>query len=326
MSTERTINTRALPLLYRRTRAYAAPVNRSTSTPTMFDPTTGLDANANEPLPPWIDLGWVDSFNYTTQSVISEVNAGDPATARMQVRQSLAATVSFNFLTWSKMSLALASGSQHFNVLAPGALLVPSGAGTTAAPALSLKSSSSDTVIYLDDALKSIKVGCHIVVDDDYSTQSGFIGAGLSATYLQPGAASVTDINYIRRVSFNVAQVVEVLTDGGLRLATPLIAGVPTQTMKAQSVIGFVSREGGNFLQEWSALFVRYGVQGERTFMYCPRLQSNQNANESIEAIATNLTLSKLNASYRALPVRDTHDGEQVLSYRSVLLPPIASA
>ena len=172
----------------------------------------------------------------------------------------------------------------------------------------------------------AIKAGCHIVVDDDYSTESGFIGAGLSGTYLQPGLQSVTDVDYIRRISFNVAQVAEVMSDGGLLLKTPLIAGVPTQTMKVQSVSGFVSREGGHFLQEWSALFVRHGVQGERSFIYCPRLQSNHNAQESIEVLARNLESVKLDASYRALPVYDTLDGEQVLCYRSFLMPPLASS
>ena len=325
MSTSSIIDTRALPLLCRRTRAYAAPVNRSTNTPTMFDPSICFDTNADEPPQPWVDLGWVDSFNYTTQSVVSEINAGEPATVKLQVRQSLAATVSFNFVAWSKMSLALASGSQHFNVLASAAPSAPVGVESTAAPAVSLKTTSNATTIYLNSTFASIKAGCHIVVDDDYSTQSGFVGAGLSGTYLQPGVGAISDVDYIRRISFNVAQVVEVMSDGGLRLATPLLAGIPAQTMKAQHVIGFVSREGGSFLQEWSALFVREGVQGERTFIYCPRLQSNQNAKESTEVLATNLEVVKLNASYQALPVYDTRDGEQVLCYRSVVLPPVGS-
>ena len=139
MSSISSVNTRPLPLLYRRTRAYAAPVTRSTSTPTIFDPAISFDANADEPMQPWVDLGWVESFNYTTQSVISEVSAGNPATAKMQVRQSLAATVSFSFLTWSKMSMALASGSQHFNILTPGTNSGLFGVGTTAAPALTMK-------------------------------------------------------------------------------------------------------------------------------------------------------------------------------------------
>jgi hypothetical protein len=50
--------------------------------------------------------------------------------------------------------------------------------------------------------------------------------------------------------------------------------------MKVQAVTGFVDREGGSFFQEWSALFVMEGGQGERIFFHYPRLQALGSAAE----------------------------------------------
>jgi hypothetical protein len=42
-----------------------------------------------------------------------------------------------------------------------------------------------------------------------------------------------------------------------------------------------VDREGGSFYQEWSALFVMEGSQGERIFFHYPRLQTVASAQEA---------------------------------------------
>jgi hypothetical protein len=42
-----------------------------------------------------------------------------------------------------------------------------------------------------------------------------------------------------------------------------------------------VDREGGSFYQEWSALFVMQGSQGERIFFHYPRLQTMAGAEEA---------------------------------------------
>ena len=39
-------------------------------------------------------------------------------------------------------------------------------------------------------------------------------------------------------------------------------------------VVGFCDREGSSFFQEWSALFVGEGQQGERVLWHYPRLQA----------------------------------------------------
>jgi hypothetical protein len=74
---------------------------------------------------------------------------------------------------------------------------------------------------------------------------------------------ALTDVDYIRRVTFNVALVAQV-NSTGLTLAEPLPGGAPATGRKVQAVTGFVDREGGSFYQEWSALFVMQGSQGER--------------------------------------------------------------
>ncbi len=59
--------------------------------------------------------------------------------------------------------------------------------------------------------------------------------------------------------------------------------------MKVQPLCGFVDREGGGFFQEWSALFVIEGEQGERILFHYPRLQSSAGAAEANTALAAPL-------------------------------------
>ncbi len=93
--------------------------------------------------------------------------------------------------------------------------------------------------------------------------------------------------------------------------------------MKIQPIEGFVDREGGSFFQEWSALLVMPGEQGERILYYYPRLQPTGGAQEDAETLISPLEWVTLNASFRALPVIDANDGEQVLCFRSFLPSPM---
>jgi hypothetical protein len=164
-----------------------------------------------------------------------------------------------------------------------------------------------------------------VVVDVDYTGQTGFVGSPVSGAYVK---AALTDVDYVRRVSFNVARVASVATTGlaGLTLADALPGGAPvtgTGGMKVQAIEGFVDREGGSFFQEWSALFVMEGGQGERIFFHYPRLQSLGGAAEGSSLLAgrSGSTLARvlLEGAYRALPVVDPLDGERVVCYRSFL-------
>ena len=177
--------------------------------------------------------------------------------------------------------MALATGSQHMNLLAPASGAAPAADGAQAAPAVTPQSGSTSTSILLapTDAAK-FTAGSIVAVDVDYTGQTGFVGAPVAGAYVRQ---ALTDVDYIRRVTFNVALVSQV-SSTGLTLAEPLPGGAPTTGAKLQAVTGFVDREGGSFYQEWSALFVMEGSQGERIFFHYPRLQAMSGAEEAVAA------------------------------------------
>jgi hypothetical protein len=127
-----------------------------------------------------------------------------------------------------------------------------------------------------------------------------------------------SDANYIRRISLNVARIAGI-ANGALHLETPLLAGAPSAEMKISRVTGFVDREGSSFFQEWSALFVMEGEQGDRVIVHYPRLQAMHGAAEIAETLSAPLDRIRLAGAFRALPVRDAIDGEMVLCFRSYL-------
>jgi len=268
----------------RRVRAYFAPVNRTQAQPAVFDPSLNANFSLDSPPAPWIDLGWIEAFTRKSTSKYGVLAAGSPANTQYQVRESLDAVVSLRFTSWSKLTMALAAGSQHMNVI-PAATPVSgngNGSGSKGVSAVSLSATGS-TATFLamasTDAI-SFQAGSLVAVDVDYTGQTGYVGSGVSAAYVLSAAAVNSDPDYIRRVTFNVARVQSV-TSTGLTLAQPLIAGVPAAAMKVQPILGFVDREGGSFFQEWSALFVIAGDQGERIFYYYPRLQAIGGAEEA---------------------------------------------
>lgn len=323
MSSSTVTNFMALPVITRRVRAYFAPVNRAAQVPSIFDPAQNAQFALDSPPAPWIDLGWIENFARKSTSAIAALNGGVPATTQSQVRESTGALVSFRFKTWNKLTMALACGSQHMNLLQPASGSAANGSGSKAVPAVTVQSGSTATFLALNAAdTANFRAGSLVAVDLDYSGQTGFVGSGVSAAYIRSAAAVNNDPDSIRRVTFNVARVAQV-TSTGLTLAQPLIAGVPTAGMKAQPFLGFVDREGGSFFQEWSALFVMPGEQGERIFFHYPRLQAMQGAQEVCDNLAPPLGRMALDAAFRALPVTDANDGEQVVCFRSFLPAPM---
>lgn len=305
----------------RRVRAYFAPVNRAAQTPVLFDPAQQGAFPLDTPPAPWISLGYIQNFARKSAAKIAPVATGMPAAPLEQIRESLAAQVSLQFLAWTKLTMALATGSQHMNLLAPPAPAAQLAAlGAQANPASLVQSGSTAASIALaaTDAAK-FSPGQIVAVDIDYTGQTGFVGAPIAAAYLrQP----VTDVDYIRRVTFNVA-LVSAVGATGLTLAEPLPGGAPASGAKIQAVTGFVDREGGSFFQEWSALFVLEGSLGERIFFHYPRLQPMTNAEEAAQPLAAKnqgkLERIALAAQFTALPVTDPLDGERILCYRSFL-------
>ncbi len=304
----------------RRARAYFAPVNRAAQTPALFDPSEQGRFSLDAPPAPWISLGWIQNFVRKPMSKTAPVLTGIPAAILEQVRETLQAQVSFEFLSWTKLTMALATGSQHMNLLAPATGAAAAADGAQAAPAVIPQSGSTATSILLTstDAAK-FSPGSIIALDIDYTGQTGFVGTPVAGAYVRQ---ALTDVDYIRRITFNVALVSQVSTSG-LTLAEPLPGGAPVTGAKLQALTGFVDREGGSFYQEWSALFALEGSQGERIFFYYPRLQAMAGAEESTLPLNGKNPQGQsrvlLKAQFIALPVTDPLDGERAVCYRSFL-------
>ncbi|MFZ0392237.1 MAG: hypothetical protein WCF17_08060 [Terracidiphilus sp.] len=304
----------------RRVRAYFAPVNRVAQAPVVFDPAEQGGFSLSAPPAPWINLGYIQGFQRKPLSKSAPIETGIPAAPLEQVRESLGAQVSLQFEGWTKLTMALTTGSQHMNLLVAATGAQPACVGAPAATAVQVQSGSTATSIALasTDAAK-FSAGQAVAVDSDYTGQTGFVGSPVAGAYVRQ---ALSDVDYIRRVTFNVALVSEV-SSTGLTLAQPLPGGAPASGLKVQAVTGFVDREGGSFYQEWSALFLMEGGEGERIFYYYPRLQPMSGAEEAAQPLAPKgqgkLERIALSAQFLALPVTDPLDGERVVCYRSFI-------
>jgi hypothetical protein len=316
----------------RQMRVYFAPVNRATETPTVFDPGVSGAFPLDSPPAPWLDLGWIDNFERFYDTPTNVVRSGSGDLPALQFRGPLEARVEFDFREWGKLQMALACGSEHMNVLAPvgSATPAPSG-GTPVAGVAVLATSTASEVVLGTGAAGTFPPGTLIAVDLDYAQQTGYVGSGIAAAYVSNPAAVNNDVNYVRRVTFNVGRVVEV-TATSVVLAQPLLAGAPAAGASAQAVAAFVDREGGSFFQEWSALFVAEQESGGRVCFYYPRLSPNPGAaaqgvskagggsgfvREELASIGKPLFAMSLRAAFLALPSIDPNDGQTVLCYRS---------
>jgi hypothetical protein len=302
----------------RQVRAYFAPVNRLQQAPAVFDPSGQASFNLDAPSSPWISLGWIQNFVRKATSQSAALMSGTPASASAQVRESLQAQVSFEFLSWTKLTMALATGSQHMNVLQAASDAAPAADGAQGSAAVTPQAGSTATSIVLagTDAAQ-FAAGSIVAVDVDNTGQTGYVGGPVAGAYLRQ---AVADVDYVRRVTFNVGLVAQVNATG-LQLACPLPGGAPSAGAKVQAVTGFVDREGGTFYQEWSALFVMQCAQGERIFFHYPRLQSMCGAEETVLPLDAKHKGGQsrvlLKGQFLALPVTDPLDGERVVCYRS---------
>jgi hypothetical protein len=325
MSTTALVPLPLTPPIVRRIRAYFAPVNRAAGIPTIFDPAQNGNFNLDSPPAPWLDLGWLDTFQRKTESKVTPLRSGAPGLPLSQVRTEIDSIVSVNFVNWGKLQMAVTAGSEQMNLLAVATNAPANGSGGTAGSAVPLNGGSTATFLSVASSqLASFSAGQMVVVDIDYSGQIGYVGSGISAAYVSSASAVNSDVNYIRRVSFNVARIIAV-TSTGLQLAQPLIAGAPIAGMSVQPVLGFVDREGSNFFQEWSGLFVIPGEQGDRILFHYPRLQISSGAGEAVKLLTAPLekvdTLGRVSqvAQFRGLPVIDVNDGAQVVCFRSYI-------
>jgi hypothetical protein len=299
-----------------RVSAYFAPVNRAAQQPTIFDAAQSGSFALNSPPAPWVGLGWIAGFARNCGTKIEPVRTGAPATTQLQARTEIEATVSFGFESWGKLQLSLSAGTQQMNLLKVAAGATPEGSGGTGVPAVVLQAGSTATVLQVGaTAAAAFTTGELISIDVDYTTQIGFVGSGVSGAYVQ---TALTDIDYVRRVTLNVGKIASInATTGAITLEWPLTAGIPSASMKVSGVVGFCDREGSSFFQEWSAVFVGEGQQGERVIWHYPRLQAMSGAAEANVAGSGGYEKVQLSAAFRALPVKDPVDGETVVCFRS---------
>lgn len=320
----------------RRVRAYFAPVDRNSSTPTAFNFARDGMFQLSSPPGPWIDAGWIDNFSRTASTKAEALRSGPKAAPSSQFRAQLGAIVEFEFRQWGKLQMALACGSEQMNILKPDLDSDQSG-NTPLAPVPLLAGSTATQLLVAPVTLSKFNVGDLLAIDIDYVNQIGYLGTGIAAAYVTSGASVHFDSNYIRRVSFNVGRIYSI-SASALMLAQPLIGGVPAPAAKIQKITGFADREGGPFVQEWSALFVIPDELGGRVLFYYPRLQSSATArelaidlsgsggssNSKPETRNTKLTAWSQPAGFLALPINDPVDSQQIVCQRAYF--PAASA
>ncbi len=309
--------TELTPPIIQRVRAYFAPVNRAAEQTTIFDPAQEGAFQLGAPPAPWVDLGWIQGFTRKCGTLITPVRTGSPASTQMQVRSEIEADVQFSFESWGKLQLSLAAGTQQMNLLATQSGGTSAGSGGAALGATALSAGSTASSLNLGVAESSAFLpGMQLAVDVDYMPgQTGFVGSGVSGAYVR---SALSDVDYVRRVTLNVARIAAVTT-GTVTLERPLIAGAPSSGMKVSAVRGFCDREGSSFFQEWSALFVGEGQQGDRVLWHYPRLQAVVGISEEVTKASGGYSALRLAGRFRALPVSDPVDGEKVLCFRSYI-------
>jgi hypothetical protein len=297
-------------------RAYVAPVDRVNGVPTVFDPGSQGQFDLDSPPSPWVDVGWVENFQRNAATKYEALRSGATGNITVQYRTLPEARLEFDLLSWGKLQMALAGGSQQMNVLAETPLGTPQGSGGAAMPASPVQNGSTATSLVLTaDQLSNYNAGDMVAVDVDYTGATGYVGTGAAAAYLVIPLDPSRHVDFVRRVTFNVSRVVG-KTGTALMLGQPLI-GKPTTGMGVQKVMAFLDREGSSFLQEWSGLFIVATESGGRVCFYYPRLQPSASGMETRKELAAPLFGNMLYANLRALPTNDANNGETVLCYRS---------
>jgi hypothetical protein len=319
----------------RQVRAYFASINRVSGAPAIFDPGKYGAFALNAPPAPWLDLGWVDNFQRLCGTPVEPLRAGVRAAPAAQFRGPLDARIEFDFREWGKLQMALAGGSEHMNVLASDPAAAPQPSGGTPLPAVALLTGSTASELILGvGPVSTFSIGDIVAVDSDYQQQTGYVGTGIAAAYVNNAADVNHDANYIRRVTFNIGRVAQQSVTS-LLLAQPLLGGTPAAGASVQKVVAFVDREGGSFFQEWSALFVAEEESGGRVCFHYPRLSpttsiltsmptgsASQTAGKTFQRedaveIAKPIVSLALRAAFLAMPHIDENDAQTVVCYRS---------
>lgn len=312
----------ATPLVTRAVRMFVQATTSGAAA--VFDPSLLGRFDVTAPPPGWMDAGNVLELQRDAETTFTEVLSGTPAMVKTRGRAKVSAAVSCTLTNWSKLALLLSGGSQSMNLLRHASTGSNDDSGGQTEMAMPVLTGSTATVLLLA-AGSNVNVGDAVVVDVDYTNQTGPLGSGVAGTTLQSAASVGADVDYIRRVSLNVGRVVGVANAGtmmAVTLAAPLLAGAPATGMNLAVLLGFTDRLGGTFVPEWSALFVLDGVQGDRVLLHYPRLQMAPGNAEVSGKLAAGLDVWRLRANFHALPVTDGNDGAAVLCLRTYLPAP----
>lgn len=302
-------------------RAYFAPVDRTGGFLTPFDPSIMGRFALDTPPAGWWSAGGVLGFKRASTVAVTPVWSGAPSTIKTQVMSGIGEEVEFTFPGWSRISMAVSSGRQMLNLFVGTGNGNANPSGRTSALVEALLPGSTCTLLQLQPGT-AVRASDLVVVDVDYTGQTGYLGSGAAGAYVKSMPPSI-DLHAVRRVSFNVARVLSV--NGTLcTLSAPLIAGAPTAAMKLSRITGFVDRAGGAFLPEWSGLFVMDGIQGDRLLLHYPRLQPTGSASaETSDSLAPGLDRWRPSTKLRALPVTDANDGTAAICFRTYLPAPM---
>ena len=297
-------------------------------------------------LPPgFFDLGWINAFKMTPASKIGSIRSGYRGAIRAQYRGEVGETFEFSFREMTRMAFKIATGTEMFNLLSnagatastigplssSGAVAVPIGlSGYLATGIAGTVTQGLPTLCMPAGSGAMFPAQSLIVADTDYAGQYGLVGAAGINVF----QSAVTDIDFIRKTSDFVARVVSVVPNvvagqDALVLSKPFVGGGnaangtplygPGAGAKVQLIKGYLAREGGTFLTQWTALFCIDTIDGAQLALYYPHVSPNQFkdfASYSIENIGTtDLTAEQLDCVMTAMAYDDPLDGETVVRY-----------
>lgn len=271
-----------------------------------------------------VDLGWIKDFKLAPDSKIGQIRSGYRGAVRAQYRGQVGEGFEFKFREYGRLQYKLATGTNVINLIAGSteSTLGPLSATGGAAVAMSSYSPSDPSVTV--PSASGFAVGEYIVCDVDYDPATyGFVGD--AGTPVFQGA--VTDVDFIRKNSDYVARVTgingnKLMLDQPFRGGGSLASSVPASGSKVQKIKGWVAREGGTFISEWTGVFVLDTIDQAQIAVYYPHISIAQNrdvtASYAIENIGTtDLGGYELDAAFQALAYDDPLDGETVVGYKA---------
>ena len=212
------------------------------------------------------------------------------------------------------------------NILAPAVSAAPAADGAQAVPAVTPQAvrRAHRFCWRWADAAK-FTPGSIVAVDVDYTGQTGYVGAPVAGAYVRQ---ALTDVDYVRRVTFNVALVSQVTVDWAD--AGRAVAGRRARGGRQGAGGHRICGSGGRELLSGVVGAVCDGGQPGRENLLplsdgCRRWRARRKLSSPLNRKnQSGHSRVLLKGQFLALPVTDPLDGERVVCYRSFL--PAANA